>query len=59
VTEADNICGDDSIGVFGQDLVALVVVEGRSQMKAFRGAEVSGAADGSFVVDEDIASRGV
>ena len=54
--ELDGISGDGRFGVFCQDLVAPVVLEGQTQVKAFKCMEVPGVVDGGFVVDEDMAS---
>ena len=54
--EADGIADEDHVGLSGEDLVALVVLEGRAKVEAFQRTEVPGAADGRFMVDEDAAA---
>ena len=54
--EADSITDEDHMGLSGEDLVALVVLEGQAKVEAFQCMKVPGLADGWFVVDEDTAS---
>ena len=44
VTEADGVCHGEDIGVFGEDLIAPVMVEGGSKVNPFGGTEVPGSA---------------
>ena len=50
MTEVDSISDDDSIGVFGRHLIAMVMVECGSKMTAFHGMEVPGLADECFMM---------
>ena len=43
----------DCIGVFVEDMVAPVVVQGGSDVKTISGTKVPGPADGGFVVDKN------
>ena len=54
--EVDGITNEDRTGLFGEDMVAAVMIEGWAKVEAFQHTEVSGSADGWFMVDEDAAS---
>lgn len=55
--EFDSVSDDDGFCVFGEHLVASVVLESWSQVEAFQCTEVPRAADSGFVV-ENLASQG-
>ena len=52
--EVDSIADEDHVGLSGEDLVASVMLEGWAKVEAFQRTEVPGAADGWFMVDEDV-----
>ena len=56
MAESDSIGDANGIGVFVEDTVAPVVRQCRSEVKTVQCAEVSGTADGGFVVYENLAA---
>ena len=56
VAEPDSISDADGIGVFVEDTVTPVVRQSRSEVKTVQCSEVPGAADGGFVVYENLAA---
>ena len=56
MAESDSIGDANGIGVFVEDTVAPVVRQCRSEVKTVQCAEVPGAADGGFVVYENLAA---
>ena len=56
MAESDSIGDASGIGVFVEDTVAPVVRQCRSEVKTVQCAEVPGAADGGFVVYENLAA---
>ena len=57
MVEFVSVHDDNGFCVFGQHLVASVVLESGSQVEALQHTEVPRAADSGFVVDENTASR--
>ena len=57
VVEFDSVSDDDRFCVFGQHLVATVVLKSWSQVEALKCMEVPRVVDSGFVVDENTASR--
>ena len=56
IAESDSIGDANGIGVFVEDTVAPVVRQCWSEVKTVQCAEVPGAADGGFVVYENLAA---